>query len=244
MATFNLKITNDNFTGDINDDIFNGIYDAAVTDTFNSGDTLDGGLGIDTLHIDHLLDVAITPPDALWSNLKNIEKVVINTTGDGAQTITTGVDFEAAFAPLGVELTTTTTGAGAINLTTASFTGEATFNTTSIAGAQTILTGSGATTVNAESDAGALNIKGVGLNTVFANTTGAGAQVIGDNSGNGTNLTFVDATSVGGAQTITSTSTNAVVVNATSAAGMQIINTGSGADIIKASTTSPGNTIN
>jgi Ca2+-binding RTX toxin-like protein len=244
MAIFNLKITNDNLTGDITDDIFNGTYDAAITDTFNSGDTIDGGDGIDTLQIDHLLDVAITPPDDLWSNLSNIEKIVINTTGDGAQTIITGANFEGAFASLGVELTTITAGAGAINLTTASFTGEATFNTTSLAGAQTIVTGSGATTVKAKSDTGAFDIKGVGLNTVFANTTGAGAQTIGDNTGNGANLTFVDAKSAGGAQTITSTSTKDVFVSAVSDAGKQTINTGSGDDIITASTASTDNIIN
>ncbi|MCT0254797.1 hypothetical protein [Synechocystis sp. CS-94] len=196
------------------------------------------------MFIDHKAAGAITPPDALWANLSNIEKVVINTTKDGAQTITTGKNFEAAFAPLGVELTTTTAGAGAITLNATSFTGEATFNTTSLAGAQTITTGSGGTTVNAKSDAGGLNIKGIGLNTVFATTTGAGAQIIGDNSGNGANLTFVDATSAGGSQIVTSTSTEDVIVNATSNAGKQIITTGSGNDIITASTASTGNFIN
>ena len=245
MATYTLttNINGDNLVGTPDNDTFNATYDAAATDTFSANDSLDGGIGIDTLHLDHLQNVAITPPDTLWTNLRNIENVVINTTGDGAQTITTGVNFQAAFAPLGVGLTTRTSGAGAIDITMTTFTGAATLGTTSTAGAQNIVTGSGATTVAAISDAGALNIKGVGLNTVSATTTGAGAQTIGDGSGNGGQLAVVRATSAGGAQTITSTSTSAVVVEATSAAGKQIITTGSGADIITASTTSAANTI-
>ncbi|MHC5823161.1 MAG: cadherin domain-containing protein, partial [Nostoc sp.] len=120
----------------------------------------------------------------------------------------------------------------------------ATLKTISIAGAQTIVTGLGATTVTATSGAGALNIKGVGLNSVVAFTTGAGEQTIGDNSGNGANLVQVTAISSGGAQTITSTSTSEVEVDATSTAGKQIITTGSGADIVTASTGSAINTIN
>ncbi|BAQ65169.1 S-layer family protein [Geminocystis sp. NIES-3709] len=244
MATYTLTINGDNLIGTTGNDTFNGTYDGAVTDTFGANDFLNGDKGIDTLHLDHLLDVAITPPDNLWTNLKNIENIEINTTGNGAQTITTGVNFQTAFASNGVELTTTTSGAGAIDITMTTFTGVATLKTTSGAGAQNIVTGSGATTVEAISGAGALNIKGVGLNTVFATTTGAGAQTIGDGSGNGVNLTEVTATSAGGAQTITSTSINDVVVKAISSAGKQIITTGSGSDIITASTTSATNIIN
>ncbi|MHC5764330.1 MAG: DUF4114 domain-containing protein [Nostoc sp.] len=244
MTTYTLTTSNDQIGGTTDNDTLNGTYDAAVTDTFNSGDSLNGGSGIDTLYIDHLQAGAITPPDALWTNLSNIENIVINTTGAGAQTITTGTNFNTAFAALGVNLTTETSGAGAINIAMTTFTGMATLQTISIAGAQTIVTGSGTTTVTATSDAGALNIKGVGLNSVFATTTGTGVQTIGDGIGNGVNLVEVKATSAGGAQTITSTSTNAVVVNATSTAGQQIITTGSGADIVRASTTSAINTIN
>ncbi|MEH2363424.1 hypothetical protein [Nostoc sp.] len=243
MAIYTLTTNNDNIVGTTGNDTLNGTYDAAGTDTFSSGDSLNGGSGIDTLYIDHLLDVAITPPDALWTNLSNIKNIVINTTGNGAQTITTGTNFGTAFAALGVNLTTETSGAGAIDIAMTTFTGMATLKTISRDGAQTIVTGSGATTVTATSDAGALNIKGVGLNSVFATTTGAGGQAIGDGSGNGANLVVVKATSAGGAQTITSTSTSAVVVDATSTAGKQIITTGSGADIVTASTTSAINTI-
>ncbi|WP_323374576.1 calcium-binding protein [Nostoc commune] len=243
MAIYTLTTNGDNLVGTVGDDTFNGTYDGTVTDTFGANDFVNGGTGIDTLYIDHLLDVAITPPDNLWTNVKRIERVEINTTGNGAQTITTGAKFQAAFA-FGVNLKTETSGAGAINIDMTTFTGVATLTTTSIAGAQTIVTGSGVTTVTATSDAGALNIKGVGLKTVSATTTGAGAQIIGDGSGNGRNLTLVNATSAGGVQTITSTSSSAVVVNATSSVGQQIITTNSGADTITASTTNATNIIN
>ncbi|MDP3480562.1 MAG: calcium-binding protein [Desulfoprunum sp.] len=243
MSTYTLTSVGDNKTGTSGNDIFNGTYNAAVTDTFAANDFLNGGAGRDTLHIDHLLDVAITPPDNLWTHISNIEKLEINTTGNGAQTITTGANFQAAFAPTGVELTTTTSGAGAIDVTMTSFTGAATLRTTSTDGAQTIVTGSGATRVTALSGAGALTIKGRGLNTAFATTTGAGAQTIGDGSGNGAHLAMVIAESAAGAQTITSTNTSTVVVVATSDAGQQNIITGAGADIIMASTTNSINTI-
>ncbi|MEH1916147.1 DUF4114 domain-containing protein [Nostoc sp.] len=244
MTTYTLTTSNDQIGGNTDNDTLNGTYDGAGTDTFNPGDSLNGGLGIDTLRIDHFLAGAITPPDALWTNLSNIENIVINTTANGAQTITTGTNFQSAFAALGVNLTTATSGAGAIDIAMTTFTGMATLKTISKAGAQTIVTGLGATTVTATSGAGALNIKGVGLSSVVAATIGAGEQTIGDNSGNGANLVQVNAISAGGAQTITSTSTSAVEVEATSTAGKQIITTGSGADIVTASTSSAINTIN
>ncbi|MEH1921416.1 DUF4114 domain-containing protein [Nostoc sp.] len=244
MTIYTLTTNNDTIVGTTDNDTLNGTYDGAGTDTFSSGDSLNGGSGIDTLRIDHLLAGAITPPDALWTNLSNIENIEINTTANGAQTITTGINFQKAFAALGVNLTTKTSGAGAIDIAMTTFTGTATLKTISKAGAQTIVTGLGATTVTATSNAGALNIKGVGLNSVVAATIGAGEQTIGDDSGNGANLVQVNAISAGGAQTITSTSTSAVEVEATSTAGKQIITTGSGADIVTASTSSAINTIN
>jgi hypothetical protein len=234
MATYALTTLGDTLTGTTGNDTFSATYDAAAgLDTFNDTDILNGRNGIDTLNISHLQDVAITPPDTLWTGISNIEKIVINTTGDGAQTITTGGAFQAAFGAAGVDLMTTTSGAGAIDVIMTTFTGVATLKTTSVAGAQTITTGSGATIVtDANSGAGAITIKGVGLTSVTATTTGAGAQSIGDGSGNGAHLVSVTATSAGGAQSITSTSTNAVTVAAISAAGTQTIITGAGADTI------------
>ncbi|WP_340122816.1 DUF4214 domain-containing protein [Methylobacter svalbardensis] len=240
--TFTLTTGGDNLAGTAGNDTFNATYDGGVaTDTLGVDDIIDGLGGIDTLKIDHLIDVAITPPDTLWTGLSNIEKVVINTTGDGAQTLTTGVNFEAAFAA-GVALTTTTSGAGAITLDMSTFTGEAVLNTTSVAGAQTLVTGSGLTTVTAISDAGALDIKGIGLALVSATTTGAGAQTIGDAGGNGASLTMVNATANSGTQTITSTNTADTAVTAISTSGLQHITTGAGNDTV--TTTAAAGTIN
>ena len=246
-STFTLTTNADSFTGTSANDTFNGTYDAGVsTDTFGFGgnDTLDGGAGVDTLHIDHLIDVAITPPDALWTNVSNIEKVVFNTTGNGAQTLTTGSNFNTAFSG-GVDLNTATSGAGAINITMTSFTHPSTITASSIAGAQTIQTGSGVSTVTATAGAGALNIAGTGLTTVVATSTGDGAQNIGGFIGTGSvpsggaSLTSVNAVTAGvGAQTIISTSTSAVTVNATSGDGATTVITGSGNDVISLFATS------
>jgi Ca2+-binding RTX toxin-like protein len=244
MATYPLTNNPDPITGTPLGDTITGTYDAVPAgDTFNDTDILDGSGGIDTLHIDHLVDAAITPPDALWTGVSNIERVEINTTGDGAQTITTGLAFETAFAAAGVDLTTSTIGGGAINLSMNTFTGLATIATTSVAGAQTIVTGLGVAEVTALSAAGALDIKGIGLTTVTATNTGAGSQTIGDVSGNGANLVSVTAQSSAGAQTINSTSTNTVTIDATSDSGTQTITTGAGDDVITATTTADINTI-
>ena len=225
------------FTGTAANDTFSGTYDAAVTDTFGANDVLNGAGGTDTLSIAHSFDVAITPPDALWTGIRGIEKLIFATTGNGAQSLTTGAQFEAAFhgnGVAGIDLTTTTTGSGAIGIDMTSFGGTATIAASSLAGAQTLVTGSGAATVTANSAAGALTILGVGLATVSATTTGDGAQTIGDAGGNGANLVAVTATANSGAQTITSTSTGAVTVTATSISGPQTIITGTGGDTVTA----------
>jgi hypothetical protein len=230
-----LTTSDDTVNGTEGNDTFNATYDGGLaTDTLGAGDKINGLGGSDTLNIDHFGNFAMTPPDSLWTGLSNIEKVVLNTTGDGAQTITTGTFFQAAFGTNGVDFKTTTSGAGAITMDLSTFTGRAVLTTTSIAGAQVIVTGSGVTSVTAASDAGALDIKGVGLATVIATTTGAGAQTIGDAGGNGANLTSVNATAVSGTQTITSTSTANATVIATSSSGKQLITTGDGNDTITA----------
>lgn len=241
--TYTLTTGADSFTGTTGKDSFTGTYNSDVTDTFGATDSIKGSAGTDdTLTISHLVDVAITPPDTLWQHISNIEKVVINTTGNGAQTIITGSAFKSAFSH-GVDLTTTTTGSGAITLTMTSFTHDATITTTSFAGAQTIVTGSGDADVTANSGAGALVIYGKGLVSASATTTGAGAQTIGDASSGGAHLVTVNATSSSGAQTITSTSNSAATVHATSSSGAQTITTGAGSDSVTVTTSAALNTI-
>ena len=231
--TFTLTTGIDTFTGGTGPDTFNGTYDAGVaTDTFGFGgnDILDGGAGIDRLNISHLIDTAMTPPDALWTDISNIEEVVFTTTGAGAQTITTGVEFDAAFAAGGVDFTTTTSGAGAITLNMSTFTGAADITTVSTDGAQIITAGSGVSTVNATSGAGALTISGANLTQVDAVTTGAGAQMI---TSTGASNVVVNATSNSGATTIvTGAGNDTITLVGSSAGGANSITTGAGADSI------------
>ena len=237
MATFNLNTGLDNISGGNSNDTFIATYNNGMTGTFTIGDTLNGNAGIDTLNITPIGVAAIAPPDTLWNNIFNIEKIVINPTFDGAQTITTGAAFQAAFAGAGINLKTTS-GAGAITTDMSSFTGAIALTTISDAGAQTLTMGAGLATVLATSTAGAQTITtGTGLATVIATTT-AGAQTIA-----GANLTSVKITSTGGGQTITSNGTASVIVEAISTAGVQTITTGAGADVITATTTAATNII-
>ena len=222
---------NETLSGTAANDIFIGTYgNGAGPYTFHTGDILNGlgGTG-DTLYITTGAE-ASTPPDNLWLSKTNFEKVFLNSIGNGAQVVTTGTAFEAAFATNGVDLSVQTL-LGAIDITMTTFTGTANITTTTIgAGAHTITTGSGVSTVNAIAKAaGAQTIDGVGLQTVTANVNAAGDQTIGTtNSGN---LTSVTATILGtGAQTIKSTSNSNVTIVANAADGAQTITTAGGND--------------
>jgi hypothetical protein len=211
--TFTLTTGDDTLEGTDGDDHFYGIYDGdtfSAQNTFNDGDILGGAGGIDMLHIDHFEDVAITPPDTLWTGISGIEKIVMNTTGSGAQTITTGTNFNTAFASGGVDMSTTTTGDGAITINMDSFTGTA--------------------KLTANSVAGAIDISGVNFTQINITTTGAGAQTI---TSTGTVDVIVNATSSEGATSITTgTGEDTITLYATAAEGDNTITAGKGADTI------------
>ena len=184
-TTFTLTTAVDNIVGAPGSDTFNGTYsDGGIGggNTFQIGDTLAGGGGANnTLNITPTIAIsggaaATSLVDALWADITGIQNVNV-TTGAGAINITTGTNFNHAFATGGVDLTTTSTG-GAINIDmgTVPFTGAATLITTSTGGAQTIVTGSGPAAVTASSGAGAITVSGSDLLSVSATTTGAGAQ--------------------------------------------------------------------
>ena len=224
-TTFTLTMAADIFPGGSGNDVFVATYNDGLTGTLlGAVDILAGNAGNDLLLITPIGVSSITPADSTWTNITGIERVTINTTLAGAQTITTGALFEAAFAAGGVNLSTTSTG-GAITIdmnSVVSFTGAATITTTSTDGAQTITTGSGLATVNATSGAGALTITGANLATVNATTAGAGAQNI----------------------TITSTGAGAVIVTAIGNSGAQTISTGAGSDTVTVTTSAgAGNSV-
>ena len=214
-ATFTLNVIGaESITAGAGDDIINGTYTDGGVGTFNASDTIAGGAngsGGDTLSINTLGAVAITPPDALWSKVSGIEKLAFITAGGaGAQTITTGANFNTAFAS-GVNLLASN-GAGAILIDMSGFGHVATLTTNSSgAGAHDITTGSALTTVTSTTLAGNQTIKGAGLTTVSATSNGAGDQAIGDAIGGGAMLTTVTALqNKAGNLSIVSTSTSAV----------------------------------
>lgn len=211
-TTFTLTTSVDNLTGTSGNDTFNGTYNAGVaTDTFGFGgsDTLAGGAGTDTLNIDHLIDGVISPPDSLWSGISGIEKIVVNTSGSGAQTFVTGANFQTAFAA-GVDFATTTAGVGAITINMDAFTGAAKVATTSTAGA--------------------IIISGANFTQLDVITTGAGAQTI---TSTGAGAVKVNTTSQDGATTITTGAGNdTLTLVGTTAGGLNNITAGKGADAI------------
>jgi hypothetical protein len=236
--TFTLTTALDNIAGGPGNDTFNGTFSdggIGAGNTFQIGDILAGNGGIDKLVItpNHAIGAggaATSLVDALWAHVTGIEDISI-TTRAGAQTITTGPFFEAAFAPAGVHLTTTSD-AGAITVNMGTFTGAATLSTTSHAGAQTITTGSGLATVEASSGAGALTISGADLATVTATTTGAGAQTI---TSTGAGPVTVTATDHSGDQTITlGNGNNKVTVADTTGSGLVTITVGNGNNAVTA----------
>jgi hypothetical protein len=240
-STFTLTTALDSFAGGLGNDTFNGTYSdgGTGTNTFNVGDILAGNGGTDTLNItpNPSFPLAATSvADNLWTNISGIENIVIATAA-GAQTITTGPSFEAAFAAAGVSLTTTSD-AGVINIDMSTFTGAATITaTTTGAGAQNITTGSGLATVTATAAAGAQTIIGADLVTVTATNHGAGAQHI---ISTGAGAVTVMAIGFSGAQTITTDAGADNITVTTSAGATNTISTGGGNDIITLSAAGGG----
>ncbi|MFA6138059.1 MAG: calcium-binding protein [Sulfurimonas sp.] len=242
-TTYALTLDTDTLTGSAAADTFDGTFGVGVATTYTLGvaDVLDGGAGIDTLNVTTLLAEANSPTDALWANKTNFEKIVFNSLGDGAQTITTGANFTTAFAT-GADFNVQTL-LGAITVDMTGYLQAATIHTTTIGtGAHTITTGTGVASVTALSTTdGSQTMNGVGLTTVNATINGAGDQTIGTTTG--ANIVTVNATILGvGAQTITSTSASAVTVVAHAVNGAQTIITGAGNDSV--TTTSAAGTLN
>ena len=240
--SYPLTVGVDNIPGAAGGDNFNATYSDGLTQTFNATDTLVGGRGINSLNITSdpsNPSASTTLGDALWAHVSNIKNVNV-TTNAGAINISTGANFNSAFAT-GVALAATTGNAPiTIDMGTTPFTGTATITAVSAAGAQNITTGSGLTTVTATSNGGAETISGAGLNLVTATTLGAGAQSI---SSSYTGDVTVNATAATGVQTITTRNTGLASVTATATANAQSITTGAGNAFINATSAAGGQTI-
>ena len=161
-----------------------------------------------------------------------MEKVVINQTGAGAQTITTGGTMGAAFTG-GVVDIKTTTAAGAIDISGANL--VKVDATTNGAGAQTILSsGAAAVIVNTTSQDGATTITtGAGADTItlFA-TSAAGANTITAGAGADSITLYTNFSSIDTIVQADGASKAATADTTTTVAAGQTITFGNGLDII------------
>lgn len=188
-------------------------------------DTVAAGAGTDKLSITPTINVAYTLDDAIFTNVTGIDKIVLLDTGTGAQTITTGTQFQHAFDAAGVDLdTTSTTGTMTINL--GAVTGPLTLTTHSTTGSQTITTpvGSVIATVNATSTTGPVGI-----------TTGAGADVV--------TLTTADVGAPGNVIATGAGNDSITILNCTATTNGNTITPGLGADTITITTSTAKNVI-
>lgn len=209
------------------DDTISGTIDqnTPAGGTLQAVDIFNGGDGTDTLTLTPIVAVALTLDDLLFAGVTGMERIVINTTTTGAQTITTGANFNAAFGAEGLDLQTTST-TGAMTIDTSAFTGATTLTviTDASVGGNFITTGAGVATVTATSTTGPLTINSAAsvLATVNATSTTG----------------FVNVTTGSGADSVNVTTGNAL--------GGNVIATGAGNDVIDLSATTAttdGNTI-
>ncbi|QFY42257.1 S8 family serine peptidase [Candidatus Methylospira mobilis] len=226
---------------------FNGSYsdgEVGGGNTFKIDDIITGKGTINTLNISYYTEGGATSftadNDSIWSHVSGIQNLSIATDGTGAQTLTSGAKFNAAFATAGVYLTSTAVD-GAINVYMDGshggtlFTGTETINAnTTGQGAQTINAGSGPATVIASDRGGAQTIAGANLIGVsITNKGGGGAQTI---TSTGAGPVTISASDGSGAQTITSTGAGPVTISASDGSGAQTItSTGAGPVTISAS---------
>ncbi len=209
------------------DDIISGTIDqnTPAGGTLQAVDIFNGGLGTDTLTITPLTTVALTLDDLLFAGISGMDRMVINSTTTGAQTLITGDNFNTAFDAAGLDLQTTST-TGAMTINTSAFTGPTTLTviTSDSVGGNFITTGTGIATVTATSGTGPLTIDSSAavFSTVKAiSTTG-----------------FVNVMTGVGADMVSVTTGDAL--------GGNVISTGPGKDVIDVSATTvttAGNTI-
>jgi len=144
-----------------NDDTVTGtiVQATPANGTLQGTDIFNGGAGTDRLELTPTVAEALTLDDGLFAGVTGFDKVVINTTTTGAQTITGARPnlYGTVFGAAGVDLETTSS-TGAMTINTSSFTGATILAATSTTGAQTITTGTGVTTVKSIATTGTRTI--------------------------------------------------------------------------------------
>ena len=166
--TFTLTTGTNKFTGDSGDDTFDGGISSSSLQTLNSGDSLDGGAGDDTLYA--VITGSVTP-----SALKNIENVSVTNTTTAAT-----MDFSNATG-----LSAVTNSASTVGLTMAGISASGptvTVRDTAIAGQVVTfndVTGSAdSATVVINNVSGAATLTVAGVETLTLQSDGSTANVL------------------------------------------------------------------
>jgi len=164
-----------------NDDTITGTIDqnTPVAGSLQASDIFDGGDGTDTLTLTPVVTAALILDDSLFTGVTGMERIVINTTTTGPQTIITGTQFNKAFGAAGINLDTTSS-TGAMTITTNSFSGATTLAATSTTGSQSITTGTGVTTVTSTATTGSRIINSAAA--VVATVTLTSGDALGGNT--------------------------------------------------------------
>ena len=178
-STFTLTTGTNSFTGASGDDTFDGGISSSSLQTLNSGDSLDGGAGNDTLYA--VITGSVTP-----SALKNIENVNVTNTTTGAT-----IDFSNA---TGLSAVTNSASTVALNMSGISKSGPTvTVRDTAIAGqvvAFSDVTGSAdSATVVINNVVSGATLTVAGVETLTLKSDGSTANVI-------TTLTTANTTSL------------------------------------------------
>jgi len=224
--------------------VFDDKINTNAPDQLSINDIITAGEGLDTLELTFTQDTALTLNDAIFTNVTGIDKIVFLSTGTGAQTISTGTEFNQAFGFAGVDLQTTST-TGAMNINMQSCTGPAALTVSSAASiaGNFISMGSGITSVSATSTTGAFTINSsASVNAKVTVTTTTGGVIV--TSGSGDDAISVTTGDTAGNIISTGAGADNIDVSATTASTVgTIITGGAGADTLILTGNSSADTI-
>jgi hypothetical protein len=219
----------DNIAGDEGFDQINGVIAGGATGTFNTGDTINGGAGEDTLNLIVTTGTTITPAsitnvetiavqDLSGGNINLANATGVETLASNNSTATTTFNNVAALA--GIEVSNTTGAGVTVNYAAAAVAGTADVQNVAVNNAAAAVNTAGIEQFNVTATgANTLGLTGGTVTTV--NVAGAGSVALG-----ALGVTTLNAAENAGG--VTATLTAAGNVTATGGAGSDVFSFGTG----------------